>query len=313
MNLSQSRRSFLSRTLAGAAALALAPGALTAERKPRKLEFGVAGFSFHRMVRNREKSVLELFALIRQEYDLSLFDLTTAILDPPNLAMVDRLASESRKHGVAVRNILVGGEGPLGAADPALRARAVRYHRKWIDVVADLGGRGIRCNWQGEERGMLGNPDAERAFVARSAEAFHDLLELARPQNVEVMIENHGGASSIPRMMVALMQAVDDPAFGTLPDFGNFPADVDRYDGVDALMPWAKTISAKCYDFGPDGLELSIDYPRMFEIVCDKHGYEGYVHIEYEGPRVAERRGVAPLSEVEGVRACLALLRKLAA
>ena len=45
------------------------------------------------------------------------------------------------------------------------------------------------------------------------------------------------------------MKAVDHPRFGTLPDFGNFPEEVDIYSAVDVLMNYAKAVSAKCYDF----------------------------------------------------------------
>ncbi len=312
MHTPQDRRQFLSTALAGATALAALPGALSAEAKPKRhYDIGVAGISFSSMVGGDFKQLLGLFKLIREQLDLNYFDLTTAIMTPPTLAMVDQLAAESRKHKVAVRNILVGGEGNLGAKSKDDRARAVRYHRKWIDVVADLGGKGVRCNWGGEDKEMLGNADAEREFVERSAGAYQAAVELGKAQRIELMVENHGGASSHPRLMTALMKAVNDPNFGTLPDFGNFPADEDRYAGVDAMMPWAKTISAKCYDFGPDGNEATIDFARMMEIVCDKHGYRGYVHIEYEGPRYAKERGITPLDKLDGVRAARRLLVRL--
>jgi hypothetical protein len=40
----------------------------------------------------------------------------------------------------------------------------------------------------------------------------------------------------------------------------------------------------------------------MIQIVCDKHGYKGYIGIEYEGNR---------LSEQDGIKAAKALLEKL--
>ncbi len=91
------------------------------------------------------------------------------------------------------------------------------------------------------------------------------------------------------------------PRFGTLPDFGNFPDSIDRYDAVRRMMPYAKAVSAKCYDFDADGNETKIDFPRMMTIVGDA-GYRGYVGIEYEGERLAER---------EGILACKALLERL--
>jgi len=60
---------------------------------------------------------------------------------------------------------------------------------------------------------------------------------------------------------------------------------------VAKLMPSAKAVSAKCHDFGPDGAETAIDFPRMMDIV-KAAGYSGYVGIEYEGERLAEREGI---------------------
>jgi sugar phosphate isomerase/epimerase len=66
-------------------------------------------------------------------------------------------------------------------------------------------------------------------------------------------------------------------------------------------MPHARAVSAKCYDFGPDGEESTIDFSRMIAIV-KAAGYTGYVGIEYEGERLPER---------EGILAAKALLERL--
>lgn len=98
------------------------------------------------------------------------------------------------------------------------------------------------------------------------------------------------------------MEKVGRDNFGTLPDFGNFPKEVDRYDAVDRMMPHAKAVSAKCYDFDEAGNETKIDFERMIRIVVDEHDYHGWIGIEYEGNR---------LSEPEGILACKALLERL--
>ena len=106
------------------------------------------------------------------------------------------------------------------------------------------------------------------------------------------------------------MKKVGKPGCGTLPDFGNFnvgkvegyPAQYDKYLGVDELMPFAKGVSAKSYDFGPDGKETKIDYQKMMDIVLKKHKYTGFVGIEYEGGR---------LSESDGIKATKKLLESL--
>jgi sugar phosphate isomerase/epimerase len=88
-----------------------------------------------------------------------------------------------------------------------------------------------------------------------------------------------------------LMRRVDHPRFGTLPDFGNFPDEIDRYDAVERMMLRAKAVSAKCYDFDDAGNETKVDFGRMMGIV-EAAGYHGWVGIEYEGERLPEREGI---------------------
>ncbi len=67
------------------------------------------------------------------------------------------------------------------------------------------------------------------------------------------------------------------------------------------LMPYARAVSAKSYEFDARGQETTIDYPRMLEIVRNA-GYSGWIGIEYEGKR---------LSESDGIRATHNLLSRL--
>ena len=96
--------------------------------------------------------------------------------------------------------------------------------------------------------------------------------------------------------MIALMKAVNKPTFGTLPDFGNFPQErtgnytIDVYDAIARMMPYAKGVSAKSYDFDDSGKETKLDYARILKIVTDA-GYNGFVGIEYEGSRLERARG----------------------
>ena len=72
---------------------------------------------------------------------------------------------------------------------------------------------------------------------------------------------------------------VDHPRFGTLPDFGNFARDVDKYEALEMLMPYAKAMSVKCTDFDENGHHEDWDLHRMVKIVL-KHGYRGFMGIE---------------------------------
>jgi len=89
-----------------------------------------------------------------------------------------------------------------------------------------------------------------------------------------------------------VIDRVDSPWLGTCPDFGNFPANIDRYAGLRALAPrafnvqakaWRFDLQAKAWRFDHEGQERTIDYARCLEILR-QCGYEGAIAVEYEGP-----------------------------
>ena len=72
---------------------------------------------------------------------------------------------------------------------------------------------------------------------------------------------------------------------------------------MEDLMPYAKAVSAKAYDWAvSDNPNVSVirradrkgevDFKRVLEIVL-KHGYHGYIGIEYEGSYQSEMQGIA--------------------
>ena len=128
------------------------------------------------------------------------------------------------------------------------------------------------------------------------------LSDYAVKYNIKVIVENHGGNSSIGKWLSEIMKAVNRPNCGTLPDLGNF-YEYDRYQGVTDMMPFAKGVSGKTHDFDQEGNETVIDYVKMMKIIADS-GFKGYIDVEYEGNK---------LSEDEGVKASIALVQKVIA
>ncbi len=285
-----SRRGFLARGAAATAGLAAVGGRAAAAR--REFKISIAGWSLHREVFGGQIKTIDAFRITREEFNLDGFELVNTMLEVPTWNHIANLKREADKHQVQIPLIMVDGEGNLGGAAVEERERAVRYHQKWIYAAADLGCHSVRVNWRGEERGVERDAEGAERFIARSVAPFAELAELGARHGLNVIIENHGGPSSYPDLLRRLFQMVDRPNFGALPDFGNFPAEVDRYEAVDKMMPYAKALSAKCYDFGDDGLETKIDFERMLQIAVDKHGYHGFIGIEYEGNRLSERDGI---------------------
>lgn len=187
-------------------------------------------------------------------------------------------------------------DGDMAVTDATLRNKAIENHYPYIDATAALGCHSVRIN-------MFGEFDAE-SWKPAAVEALGTLGEYAAKSNVNVIIENHGWLTSNAELLMEVINEVDLPNCGTLPDFGNFctkrkdmsrwgecEEEYDKYLGIQQLMPAAKAVSAKSYDFNEDGFETTIDYKRMIDIVT-KAGYSGHIGVEYEGERLSEEEGI---------------------
>jgi L-ribulose-5-phosphate 3-epimerase len=212
--------------------------------------------------------------------------------DDKYLAQMKKRAEDN---GVKSMLIMCDGEGNLGDPDANKRTQTIENHYKWIRAAKYLGCHSIRVN------AYSSGSEAEQHKLV--VDGLRRLSEYAADYKINVIVENHGGLSSNPKWLVGIMKEVNMPNCGTLPDFGNFPPAIDRYEAVRAMMPFAKAVSAKSYDFDDEGDETKIDYYKMMNIVLGA-GYKGYVGVEYEGSR---------LSEDDGITATKKLLEKIRA
>lgn len=200
-------------------------------------------------------------------------------------------------HGVANVLIMVDHEGFLADPSAAERDQAVERHFKWVDAAKFLGCHSIRVN-------CFGSGSAEE-MSKRSIESLQKIAEYAEPLGINVLVENHGGYSSDPVWLTHVIRETHMSNCGTLPDFGNFclqreKGDMwespcmrwfDRYLGMEQLLPFAKGISAKSFDFDEQGKCVETDFSRMLTLVKASK-YEGYVGVEYEGKLLPEEEGI---------------------
>jgi L-ribulose-5-phosphate 3-epimerase len=184
--------------------------------------------------------------------------------------------------GVQSLLIMCDGEGELGAAKEADRQKAVENHHKWVEAAKFLGCHSIRVN--------AASSGSRQEQQDRAADGLSKLGDFADQYGINVLVENHGGLSSDGAWLKAVMEQVGRPNVGTLPDFGNF-YEYDRYKGVEELMPFAKAVSAKSYQFDTEGNETKIDYQKMMDIVLAAD-YHGFVGIEWEGGKPDEMEGI---------------------
>ncbi|HEA20450.1 hypothetical protein LCGC14_1420880 [marine sediment metagenome] len=205
---------------------------------------------------------------------------------------IEKSNAEAKKYDLQNVLIMIDGQGNLAVSDAKERKEAVQRHYKWVDAAKDLGCHSIRVNLNGSQE--------PEEWKANSIDGLTQLSTYAKDKNINVIVENHGGLSSIGTMLADVMASVDMDNCGTLPDFGNFcikrsdtgcDDEYDKYKGVTELMPYAKAVSAKSNVFDADGNEKVIDYVKMLQIVKD-HDYTGFIGVEYEGSELSEEAGI---------------------
>lgn len=316
------RRNFLSTTAAVSLAAAVHPfqRAIAEDEAPR-YRLSMGQWTFHRAFRGEpgfaKRDPLE-FPTMAGEMGFEGVDYSGLLLGehhtkPESLTELNRRAADA---GVKSVLLLIDIYDPLGASSEEARDKTVEKYRPWLNAAATLGCSGIRVNAISDVR----LPADEQSRLV--ADGVTKLLELSKPMNLEVLVENHGeGVRCDGAWIASIVKQVGQPQCGTLPDFGNFQKDRksgtfhDRYSGVAAMLPFAKGISAKAHDFDAHGEECYTDYARMLRLVTES-GYQGWIEVEYEGPGgpprtpAPERQPVAAFGEREGALATVRLLKK---
>jgi sugar phosphate isomerase/epimerase len=257
-------------------------------------EISLAEWSLHRTIFSGKMTNLDFPRVAKQDFGIDAIEYVNQFFkDKANdKSYLRDLNDRCKSEGVRSVLIMCDGEGATGDPDQAARMKAVENHYKWVDAARFLGCHSIRVNAYSK-----GTPEEQARLCA---DGLAKLGEYATKQNINVIVENHGGLSSRGDWLTGVMQKVNMKNVGTLPDFGNF-YEYDRYKGVEEMMPFAKGVSAKTHDFGPYGDELFVDYTRLLDIV-KAAGYRGRIGIEFEGDRV---------SEADGIRLTKALLERV--
>lgn len=267
----------------------LAAAGLPAFGQNGRLRTSLAEWSLHKAIQSRQLLNLDFPMVAKEHFGISGLEFVNQLWEAPTQAYITRLKNNMKKFETQGVLIMCDGEGMMGHSVKAERIKSADLHRKWVDYAAELGCHSIRTNMYPDKAPNTSNEVDE--FLKCCVESFTRLCEYGKANNINIIIENHGGISSNPDVVARLMKMVNLPNFGTLPDFGNFPKETDKYEAVGKLMPFAKGVSFKCHDFGPDGKESLMDMDRMMKVVLDS-GFKGWVGIEYEGTRLSEFMGV---------------------
>lgn len=298
------RRTFMKQSAQTAAAVGVA--GITSEllsscakEKAPLFKISLAEWSFHNALFGKNMDHLDFAKTAKRDFGIHGVEYVNQFFKDKAKDKAYLAEMKKRAEGEGVRSLLImcDGEGRLGDPDDLKRTQAVENHYKWVEAARFLGCHSIRVNAASE-----GSYEEQMKLAA---DGLRRLTEYGADNGLNVIVENHGGLSSNGKWLVGVMKLVNHPRCGTLPDFGNFRLKddqwYDRYQGVKEMMPYAKAVSAKSYEFDQEGNEVRTDFFKMLKIVLDA-GYREYLGIEYEGKQ---------LSEPEGVKATKLLLERV--
>lgn len=299
------RKDFLRTTSVLTAGVLGSQSLLAATGNVKKYPISLAEWSLHRALQKKQITNLDFPRIAKKEFGISIVEYVNQFFKDKaeDTAYLNELLTVCKDNGVSNHLIMCDGEGELGNTDDNERKKAVENHYKWVHAAKHLGCKTIRVN-------AAGNGTAEEAAKA-AVDGLGRLGEYAAKENINVIVENHGGYSSDGKWLSGVMKAVGKKTVGTLPDFGNFclkrgenwkcVEEYDRYLGIKEMIPYAKGVSAKSYGFDEKGNCIETDYKKVFDII-NASGFSGIVGIEYEGD---------VLSEYDGIKATLALLKRV--
>lgn len=268
------------------------------EKEMVALQLSLAQWSLHRQFNDAHLDPNDFASIAIKTYGINAVEYVNQFYADSGEDEKFWITMKERADNVGVNSLLimVDDEGDLGIANDLERKQSVENHYKWVNAAKILGCHSIRVNAFGESD--------KPVFRSAIIDSMGQLSDYAAKENINIIIENHGLYSSDGKLIAEIIEQVNKPNFGALPDFGNWCLSAkwgstqidcseayDRYQGVADLLPFAKGVSAKSYDFNEKGEDTRIDYFKMLEIVKNS-GYSGHIGIEYEGEVLSEHDGI---------------------
>jgi len=259
--------------------------------RPSHLKLSIAAYSYRQALTARPPR-LDLFGFVELAADLGLDAVEpTSYFFPPDVdaSYLHRLKVHAFKLGLDISGTAVGNDFCLPAG--ARRDAQIAHVRRWIERAAILDAPVIRIFAGAAPRGV----ELKQAS-GWAIEGIRAVLPHAEEKGVVLALENHGGITSKPEDLLALVKAIDSPNFGVNLDTGNFHT-ADPYADMALLAPYAVNVQVKTEIARPGKHKEEADLKREIEILRAAR-YSGYVVLEYEAaadPMQAIPRHIATL------------------
>lgn len=298
--MKQTRRNFLTTSLAGAAAFAL-PTAITAETKgatrllsPRtstssaQVKLAVSSYSYwhfadikyplQKVITKAGEMGIDVEVLHRQ-------------MESEEKSYLNELKRHAFLCGVDLCCLSI--HQGFVYPDKDILKKNIDHTIHCIELAYEMGIPSIRLNsgrWntiksfddlmtaRGEEPPIEGYT-LDDAFEM-CIDSISKCIPKAKECGIILNLENHWGLTSNPEGVIRIVDAINSPWLGMMCDTGNFLE--DPYDKIAKLVPRIGYMHAKTYYGGGEWYTLNLDYKRIARIVVEA-GYSGYIGLEFEG------------------------------
>lgn len=289
-----SRRRFLGTSLALAAGPAFAIDPIKRPGPTADVKLSLAAYSFRKAL-DLKKPTMDLFGFIDLAAGLPLdaVELTSYYIGDTSDAYLAKLKAHAAAKKLAISGVPVG--NTFTHRDDGRRKAEVEKVKQWADRAAKLGAKTVRIFAGNLEKG-----DDLAACRKRVVAAIEECCDHAAKVGVLLALENHGGIVATRDGMLALVKAVNSPAFGVNVDTGNFRT-ADPYADLAAIIPYGVVAQVKTEMF-PGGKKEPADLGRLVKMLKDAnfHGYVALEHEAAEDPTEAVPKYVRELRKLIG-------------
>jgi sugar phosphate isomerase/epimerase len=262
------RRSFLK---AGIAAAALPRILIAGETGPMaRIAMSTVTFRFRFRQTNPEGkgtlTLLEVPEYYADRFKLTNIEFWSKHFESQEKAYLDELKAAIQRTRTTLINIQVDERYNLAEPDEQKRKAGIASCKRWLNTTAYMGAPSMRVN------------TGQGKFEACVA-SIKELNAYAQSKGLLLLVENHGGLSSDPDVLLKIHAAVGSPNFRILADFANFPPKVDIYGALKKLYPHTHLISAKTKEFNAQHEHISFDFDRCVRL-AEESGFKGIYSAE---------------------------------
>lgn len=295
------RRAFLNSALAAAAG-GIATSNVSAiepirREGPARMRLSLAAYSFRNVLalrQGRQEMSLDQFIDMASAWPLDAVELTGYYFPQTTPEYLARIKGHCTRQGLDMSGSAVGNN--FCVTDAARLRQEITNTKQWIEHTARMGGKTLRIFAGNVER-----TDTEERARGRVVEAIQECCAHAAQFGVYLALENHGGITSTPAQLLAVVRAVRSDWFGVNLDTGNFHT-ADPYADLEQIAPYAVVVQMKTEIQRMGQRNEEADLRRLFGILRNVN-YRGYVALEYEAaadPRTAVPTALRTMRELCG-------------